>query len=136
MMSKFEQFMEEICKSFDEVCQSQESWHENSSTITSAQEKASQELVQRISKSSYQLQQKGHERQFNCNSSMQQSIATAKNELVKMIPAGEKEKEALKMLQILWIKVPKPWQQGKNISNLQTVQNMAGVQFNVMRPTC
>lgn len=36
---------------------------------------------------------------------MQQSIATAKNELVKMIPAGKKEKEALKKLQILWMKV-------------------------------
>ena len=28
------------------------------------------------------------------------------------------------------------WQQGKNISNLQTVQTMAGAQLNVMRPTC
>ena len=32
MTSKFEQFMEEIRKSRDKVCQSQESWRENSST--------------------------------------------------------------------------------------------------------
>ena len=32
MMSKFEQFMEEIRNSCDEVCQSQESCRENSST--------------------------------------------------------------------------------------------------------
>ena len=66
------------------------------SEVTSAQEKASQELAQKISKSFYQFQQKKHERQFNFNASVQESIATAKNKLAKMVPAGEREKEALK----------------------------------------
>ena len=66
------------------------------SEVTSAQEKVSQEVAQKISKFSYQLQEKKHERQFNFNASVQESIATAKNKLAKMVLAGEREKEALK----------------------------------------
>ena len=99
-MSEFEQLMEELRKSRDEARQLREELERKlsdlQSEVTSAQEKASQELAQRISKSSYQFQWKGHERQFHFNSSVQESIATARNELAKMVPAGEKEREALK----------------------------------------
>ena len=132
MMSKFEQLIEEIHKSCNEACQSWEELEQKlsnlQSEVTSAQEKASQELVQRISKSSYQFQQKGYKRQFNFNFSVQKSIVTARNESAKMVPADKREKEVLKKLWILWMKVPKPYLQGKNISNLQTIQNTAGPQ--------
>ena len=99
-MSKFEQLMDKILKSCDGACQLREKLERKladlQSEVTSAQEKASQELAQKISKSFYQFQQKKHERQFNFNASVQESIATAKNKLAKMVPAGEREKEALK----------------------------------------
>ena len=53
-------------------------------------------MTHKISKSSHQFQRKGHEKQFNFNSSVHDSIATAKNELSKLMPAGEREKEVLK----------------------------------------
>ena len=60
------------------------------------QEKASKELAQKITKSSYQFQRKGHEKQFNFNAGVQESIEAAQNELAKMTPAGKNEQEALK----------------------------------------
>ena len=45
-------------------------------------------------------------KQFNFNSSVEEIIITARNQLTKMIPVSEREKEALKKLQILWTKVP------------------------------
>ena len=64
--------------------------------MTSSQEKASQELAHKILKSSYQFQRKGHEKQFNFNNGVQESIATAKSELAKLTPVGDKDKEVLK----------------------------------------
>ena len=100
MMSKFEQLIEEIRKSWNEACQSWEELEQKlsnlQSEVTSAQEKASQELAQRISKSSYQFQQKGYKRQFNFNYSVQKSIVTARNESAKMVPADKREKKVLK----------------------------------------
>ena len=61
--------------------------------VTLAQEKTSKELAQR--KSSYQFQWKGHKRQFNFNSGVQESIVAARSELAKMTLAGENE-EVLK----------------------------------------
>ena len=99
-MSEFEQLMEEIRKSRKEARQSRQELERKESDlqskVTSAQEKSSQELAHKISKSSHQFQRKGHERQFNFNSSVQDSIATVKNELSKLIPAGDREKEVLK----------------------------------------
>ena len=96
-MSEFKQLMDKICKSCDKAHQSQEELEQKlsdlQSEVTSAQEKASQELAQNISR-------KGHETQFNISASVQESIAMAKSELAKMVPAGEREKEALKKLQV------------------------------------
>ena len=92
--------MEEICKSREEACQSRQELEQKlsdlQSEVTLAQEKASQELAHKILKSSHQFQRKGHEKQFNFNTSIQESITTAKGELAKLTPAGEREKEVLK----------------------------------------
>ena len=99
-MSEFEQLTEEIRKLREETQQSQQELERKlsdlQSEVTSVQEKASQELAPKISKLSHQFQQKGHEKQFNFNSSMQDSIATVKNELSKLTITGEREKEVLK----------------------------------------
>ena len=57
-------------------------------------------------------------KQFNFNSSMEEIIMTAGNQLAKMIPVSEREKEVLKKATDSLDKGAKPWQQGKNISNL------------------
>ena len=92
--------MDEIHKSHDKARQSLEELERKlsdlPSEVTSDQEKASQELAQKISKSFYQFQCKKHERQFNFNSSVQESVATARNELAKMVPLGKSEKESVK----------------------------------------
>ena len=48
-----------------------------------------------MSKSSYQFQKKGHERQFEFNSNIQSSIAAARSKVAKVTPTSEKEKETL-----------------------------------------
>ena len=52
--------------------------------VNSIQERTTKELSQKISKSNYTFQKKGHEHQFNFNSGVQDSIATARNELGKL----------------------------------------------------
>lgn len=81
-------------------------WGELSSSIvnlkrevTLVQEKESQELAQKISKSSYQFQCKGHEHQFNFNATVQELIAAARSELVKVTPMEDREKEALQKVE-------------------------------------
>ena len=95
-MSEFEQLMEEIRKSRDKAHQSQYEMEWKFSDlqieVTAAQEKASQKLAHKISKSSHQFQRKGHEKQFNFNASVQESITTAKGKLAKLTPARERRK--------------------------------------------
>ena len=67
--------------------------------VTLVQEKESQELAQKISKSSYQFQCKGHEHQFNFNATVQELIAAARSELVKVTPMEDREKEALQKVE-------------------------------------
>ena len=48
---------------------------------TAAQEKSSQELVSKISKSTYQFRRKGNEIQFNFNATIADSISSVRKEL-------------------------------------------------------
>ena len=99
-MSEFEQLMEEIRKLREEARKSRKELKQKladlQTEVTSSQEKASQELAHKISKSSYQFQRKGNEKQFNFNNGVQESIMTAKSELAKLTPVGDKDKEVLK----------------------------------------
>ena len=100
---KFKQLMEEILQSRDEARQPRQEFETQLTLqltdlrkdVTETQERTSQELVQRMSKSSYQFQKKGHERQFEFNSNIQSSIAAAQSEVAKVTPTSEKEKETL-----------------------------------------
>ena len=97
---KFKELMDELCQSCKEVRQSQQEFEKKltdlQTEVTSAQQKTSKELAQRITKFFYQFQRKGHEKQFNFNSGVQESITAARSELAKMTPAGENDKEVLK----------------------------------------
>ena len=91
---KFKELMDELCQSREEARESRQEFEKKLADLqmeaTSAQEKTSKELAQRITKSSYQFQRKGHEKHFNFNSGVQESIAAARSELAKMKPAGSK----------------------------------------------
>ena len=52
--------------------------------VSSVQEKTAKDLAQKISKSNYTFQKKGHEHQFHFNSGVQETIATARSELEKL----------------------------------------------------
>ena len=97
---KFTQIMEKLRKSCDEAQQSRQEFEkklaDQQKEVTLAQEKTSKDLAQKITKSSYQFQKKGHEKQFSFNSGIEESIAVAQRELAKLTPAGKKEQEALK----------------------------------------
>ena len=58
-----------------------------------------QELVSKISKSTYQLQQKGNEIQFNFNATVTNSISLAKKELQCFKPTEKEAQETLKKVQ-------------------------------------
>jgi len=82
---KFEKLMSEIQKSQrvveDKLAASQDklttSLAEFKQEVNSMQEKTTKELAQKISKSSYTFQKKGHEHPFKFNSGVQESIASA-----------------------------------------------------------
>ena len=66
---KFKEIMDELRQSCEEARQSRQEFEKKladlQTEVTSAQEKTSKELAQRITKSSYQFQRKKHEKQFN-----------------------------------------------------------------------
>ena len=62
--------------------------------VSSVQEKTTKELSQKITKSGYTFQRKGHEHQFNFNTGVQENIASAQNELVKLT-SDPSDKDAL-----------------------------------------
>lgn len=64
--------------------------------VTAVQEKTSQELASKISKSSCQFRRKGNEIQFNFNSSIEDTIKSAKEELKHLKPTEKGEQESLK----------------------------------------
>ena len=85
---KFKELMDELRQSREESRQEFEK--KPADQVTSAQEKTSKELAQRITKYSYQFQRKGHEKQFNFNSGVQESMA-ADSDDEKCIKKAEKE---------------------------------------------
>ena len=56
----------------------------------------SHELAQKISKSTYQFEQKGNEVHYIFNSGIEESISSAQQELKKIMPVGEEKKEVWK----------------------------------------
>ena len=62
--------------------------------MNTAQEKTAKDLSQKITKSGYTFQKKGHEHQFTFNSGMQESISSARSELEKLA-ADPSDKDAL-----------------------------------------
>jgi len=63
-----------------------------STLVAAGQESSSEEVLKKISKQSYQFQQKGCEAQFCFNCSMEDHLEAAKMELSKLSPASETEK--------------------------------------------
>ena len=57
--------------------------------VTSGQGSASQEVVKRIEKRSYQLRRKGNEEQFRFNALVEEHIDAANKELWKLTPTKE-----------------------------------------------
>ena len=64
--------------------------------VTDVQQKASQELAAKINKSSYQFRRKGNKVQYNFNSTIDESITAAKQELEQMKPTKKGQQECLK----------------------------------------
>ena len=62
--------------------------------VSGVQEKTKKELSQKIAKSGYTFQRKGHEHQYNFNTGVQENIASARNELVKLT-SNPSNKDAL-----------------------------------------
>ena len=67
--------------------------------VTAAQEKSSQELASKISKSTYQFRRKGNEIQFTFNATVADSISSAKKELERFKPTEKEAQETLKKAQ-------------------------------------
>ena len=61
--------------------------------VTAGQEAASQEVVKRINKRSYQFQKKGNEAQFVFNATVEEHVETARTELSKVMPAVTEEQQ-------------------------------------------
>ena len=68
--------------------------------VNAVQEKASQDLASKISKSTYQFRKKGNEVQFSFNSSVEESISAAKQELARLTPTGSDQQATLKRAQM------------------------------------
>ena len=64
--------------------------------VTDVQQKASQELAAKINKSSYQFRHKGNKVQHNFNSTIDESITAAKQELARLKPTEKGQQECLK----------------------------------------
>ena len=64
--------------------------------VTDVQQKALQDLAAKINKSSYQFCRKGNEVQYNFNSTVEDTITSAKQELARVKPTEKGQHEALK----------------------------------------
>lgn len=91
--SQFKELMDAISESRSELEVKIQNLRKDVHTV---QEKASHDLAQRISQSSYQFKRKGNEVQFNFNTGVQESISSARRELEKITPTRDEQKEALK----------------------------------------
>ena len=74
---QFRALMDEIQKNRQEVADLKQE-------VGSVHEKATRELAQKISKSSYQFKKKSNEIQFHFNSEVEEAITSAKKELEKV----------------------------------------------------
>ena len=83
--------------------------------VNTAQEKTAKDLSQKITKSGYTFQKKGHEHQFTFNSGMQESISSARSELEKLA-ADPSDKDSLAKATPVWMKVRRPCIKGRNTS--------------------
>ena len=137
LMDELRQLREETRQSRQEERKSQEELEKKladlQKEVTATQEKASKELAQKITKSSYQFQRKGHERQFNFNSGVQESIAAAQSELAKVTPASDTERETLKKVTASLDEGAKPLATRQNIFNWRIARNMAGSWLNTTK---
>ena len=93
---KYQELLEAIRDSKKEV---QQEITELKKDITAAQEKSSQELASKISKSVYQFRKKGNEIQFNFNATVADSISSAKKELERLKTTEKEAQDSLKKAQ-------------------------------------
>ena len=95
--AQFKELMDAISKSRADL---EVQIHDLKKDVHTVQEKASHDLAQKISQSSYQFKRKGNEVQFNFNAGVEESISSARRELKKITPTGEEQKEALKKVDV------------------------------------
>ena len=93
MDEKFDELMREIRQSRREV---EEKIADLKTEVNSAQQKTSQNLAKKIGNSSYQFRRKGNEHQYHFNSTIEEAMCSAKDELTKLKPTAPEEKAALK----------------------------------------
>ena len=90
MDKKLQQIMDAIQSSKREM--QEELLSKLQKDVTSGQESASQEVVKKLEKRSYQFRRKGNEEQFKFNASVEEHIEAAKKELGKLAPTDDGQK--------------------------------------------
>ena len=60
--------------------------------VTEGQERSSLELASKINKSTYQFRRKGNEAQFQFNTSVEDSISSARKEITQVAPVTDKQR--------------------------------------------
>ena len=103
--------------------------------MNSMQERMSQDLPQRITKPSYQFQQKSNEHQFSFNSGIQESIAAARSELSKLKPSDEQGKAAITKVESVLDEGTKALATRQNTSNWQTAWSSGGPLSGITKQT-
>ena len=68
--------------------------------VMAVQEKVSQELASKITKLSYKLRRKSNKMQFNFNSSIEDTLSAAKQQLLHVNPTERGQQEALQKAQV------------------------------------
>ena len=68
--------------------------------VNVVQEKVSQDFTSKVNKFTYQFRIKGNEVQFSFNSSVEESISAAKQELAQLMPTGSDQQVVLKRAQM------------------------------------
>ena len=93
MDEKFYELMREIRQSRHEV---EEKIADLKMEVNSVQQKTSQDLAKKIGNSSYQFKRKGNKHQYHFNSTIEEAMCSAKDELGKLKSTAQDEKAALK----------------------------------------
>ena len=63
-------------------------------TMTAGQESSEEEVVSKLKQRAYSFRRKGHEARFNFNSTVEEHMQAAKQELKKLTPTEAKDQEA------------------------------------------